>query len=170
MLARAKIEHMFYDRGLRLEEEMINSLIRFGAMFDWITPLWTFILDFINRPSVGYNIDVNSGWSAYAIRDLLKGSGIKIWGLTIFGSTITFRTRKAQAAYAQYLMDRVGIPYRGGISTQGYGGYGGYGSYGRGFGGGHSAGPQRGSSAPAPSWGSQVSGWLDEFGRRIDRL
>lgn len=142
---------------------MLGSLIRFGAMFDWITPLWTFILDFINRPSVGYNIAVDSGWSAYAIRDLLKGSGVKIWGLTIFGDTITFRTRKAQAAYAQYLMDRVGIYYRGGVATQEHG------YYGRPQ-GGSGGGPHRGRQPPAQSFGSQFSGWLDSCERRIDRF
>ena len=94
---------------------MLDKLIRAGAGFDWITPVITFILDYQRRPSVGYNIPVDAGWSAYSVRALLDVHGVKLWGLTIFDNVITFRTRLAQAQYAQYLMEREGIPYDGGI-------------------------------------------------------
>lgn len=94
---------------------MLDKLFSIGASLDWTTPVATFIQDYQNRPSVGYNISVNAGWSAFAVRDLLKTNGVKLWGLTIFGGAITFRTREAQAEFAQYLMDREGIPYQGGI-------------------------------------------------------
>jgi hypothetical protein len=94
---------------------MIDKLIEVGSTFDWITPLFTFLQDFRNRPSVGYNVPVDGGWSAYAISDLLKAHGIKVWGLTIFQGTIMFRLRAAQAEYAQYLFAQNGVLYSGGL-------------------------------------------------------
>lgn len=96
---------------------MLDSLIKFGAMFNWITPLLTWLQDAANRPSIGYNVSVHGSWSAIAIERLLRLHGVKIWGLTIFGDVITFRARVAQAKYAQYLQERNGIHYVGGIQA-----------------------------------------------------
>ena len=94
---------------------MIDKLVEAGSTFDWITPLFTLIQDFRNRPSVGYNVPVDGGWSAYAISDLLRAHGIKVWGLTIFQGTIMLRLRAAQAEYAQYLFAQNGVLYSGGL-------------------------------------------------------
>ena len=96
---------------------MIDKLVEAGSTFDWITPMFTFIQDFRNRPSVGYNVPVDGGWSAYAISDLLRAHGIKVWGLTIFQGTIMFRLRAAQAEYAQYLFAQNGVLYSGGLDA-----------------------------------------------------
>lgn len=96
---------------------MFDKLVETGSVFDWITPLFTLIQDFRNRPSVGYNVPVDGGWSAYAISDLLRAHGIKLWGLTIFQGTIMFRLRAAQAEYAQYLLAQNGIFYSGGLDA-----------------------------------------------------
>lgn len=97
------------------KQSTVDQLIGFGAGFDWITPLYTFVLDWQRRPTTGYNIPIDGGWSAYAVRDLLKKKGVKLWGLTIVDSVITFRVRQAQARYAQMLMSKAGVPYQGGI-------------------------------------------------------
>lgn len=96
---------------------MFDKLVAAGSTFDWITPLYTLMQDFRNRPSVGYNVPVDGGWSAFAISDLLKVHGIKLWGLTIFQETVMFRLRAGQAEYAQYLMEQNGIAYAGGVDT-----------------------------------------------------
>jgi hypothetical protein len=96
---------------------MIDKLVEAGSTFDWITPIFTLIQDFRNRPSVGYNVPVDGGWSAYAISDLLRAHGIKVWGLTIFQGTIMLRLRAAQAEYAQYLFAHNGVPYSGGLNA-----------------------------------------------------
>lgn len=96
---------------------MFDKLVETGSVFDWITPLFTLIQDFRNRPSVGYNVPVDGGWSAYAISDLVRAHGIKVWGLTIFQGTIMFRLRAAQAEYAQYLFAQNGVPYSGGLNA-----------------------------------------------------
>jgi hypothetical protein len=96
---------------------MFDKIVETGAVFDWITPLVTFVQDFRNRPSVGYNVPVDGGWSAYAISDLLRAHGIKVWGLTIFQGTIMLRLRAAQAEYAQYLFAQNGVIYSGGLDA-----------------------------------------------------
>lgn len=96
---------------------MFDKLVETGAVFDWITPLFTLIQDYRNRPSVGYNVPVDGGWSANAISDLLRAHGIKVWGLTIFQGVIMFRLRAAQAEYAQYLFAQNGVLYSGGLNA-----------------------------------------------------
>jgi hypothetical protein len=97
---------------------MIDKAISVGAAFDWITPLVTIVRNYRNRPSVGYNVPVDGGWSAYAVSGLLKEYGIKHWGLCIFQDTIMFRLRLGQAEFAQYLFDQNGIPYSGGSNIE----------------------------------------------------
>lgn len=94
---------------------MLDRMLDFGGAFDWITPVITFIKDYQNRPSVGYCISVNVGWGAYEIQQMLVQRGVKIWGLTVFDGAILFRTRLAQALYTQYLLERAGIPFGGGV-------------------------------------------------------
>lgn len=97
---------------------MIDKAIEAGSMFDWITPLWTFVQDWRNRPAVGYSVPVDGGWSLYAIRDLLRSRGVLTWGWNIVDGVILFRTRQAQAEYVQYWLERNAVPYSGGISKR----------------------------------------------------
>lgn len=97
---------------------MIDNLLSAGSMFDWITPLWTFWQDWRNRPSCGYSVPVDGGWSLYAIRDILRSKGVKTWGWAIVDGTILFRTRTAQAGYTQYWLERNAVPYSGGITLR----------------------------------------------------
>jgi hypothetical protein len=94
---------------------MLDTIIKIGTVFDWITPVFSLFQDWQNGPSTGFNVPVGGGYSAYAIQDILSAGGIKIWGLRIINNTILFRTRKTQAAFAQYLLERNGISYQGGI-------------------------------------------------------
>lgn len=97
---------------------MIDKAIEAGTMFDWITPLWTFVQDWRNRPSCGYSVPVDGGYSLYVVRDLLRSKGVKTWGWAIVDGAILFRARQAQAEYVQYWLERNGVPYGGGISTR----------------------------------------------------
>lgn len=97
---------------------MIDKAIEVGAMFDWITPLWTFVQDWRNRPSCGYSVPVNGGWSLYAVRNLLRSKGVKTWGWAIVDGVILFRTRQAQAQYTQYWLERNAVPFWGGVKNR----------------------------------------------------
>lgn len=97
---------------------MIDKAISVGTTFDWITPLWALIQDWRNRPSVGYSVPVDGGSSLYAIKGALTGRGVKTWGWMIVDGVILFRTRQAQAQYAQYWLERDGVPYSGGTTKR----------------------------------------------------
>ena len=96
---------------------MLDKTLSFGAGFDWITPIWTFIQDYRRRPAVHYDIPADCGWHIHAIRDMLQESGIRLWGLALYQDTFVFSVRQAQARYTQYLLERSGIPYQGGIEV-----------------------------------------------------
>jgi len=97
---------------------MLDRLVTIGAEFDWITPVLTWLTDMRSGGSVGYNIPVEAGWSALAIQTMLHDAGVRIWGLSIVAGIITFRLKRKQARYAQYLLERHGIPYQGGIDVR----------------------------------------------------
>ena len=96
---------------------MLDKLLSFGSFFNWLTPLFAFLQDLVNGPSVGYTVPLAAGWSTLSIRRYLRSSGIKVWGVMLFRNKILLRVRKAQARYAQILMERAEIPYAGGINT-----------------------------------------------------
>jgi hypothetical protein len=77
----------------------------------------TWLTDLRSGGSVGYNVPVDAGWSALGIEMLLRDAGVRIWGLSIVAGVITFRLKLKQARYAQYLLERNGIPYQGGIDA-----------------------------------------------------
>jgi len=95
---------------------MLDTFLKISATPDWITPTISIIQTIWNRPSVGYNVSADTQWSTYSIKALLTEVGIKVWGLALIDNMIFFRVRKAQASYTQYLLEREGIPYQGGIS------------------------------------------------------
>jgi hypothetical protein len=96
---------------------MFDRFVAIGSEFDWITPVLTWLTDLRSGGSVGYNVPVDGGWSALAIEMLLRDAGVRIWGLSIVAGVITFRLKLKQARYAQYLLERNGIPYQGGIDA-----------------------------------------------------
>lgn len=96
---------------------MFDRFVAIGAEFDWITPVLTWLMDLRSGGSVGYNVPVDAGWSALAIQMMLHDAGVRIWGLSIVAGIITFRLKQKQARYAQYLLERHGIPYEGGLDV-----------------------------------------------------
>jgi hypothetical protein len=94
---------------------MLDKILQAGSGFDWISPTIAFVHDIRNRPSVDINVPATAGWSAQDLTSLLQECGIKVWGVMLVGDVIIFSVRKAQALYAQYLLERNGIPYQGGL-------------------------------------------------------
>ncbi len=96
---------------------MLDKMIAFGSGFDWISPLFALVRNYKNRPSTTFTIPAACGWHAYSIQDLLKNSGIQLWGFALYQDTYVFSVREAQAEYTQYLLDRAGIPYGGDVTN-----------------------------------------------------
>ncbi len=60
--------------------------------------------------SYQFYVSMNHGWSGHSINDLLARHGIKMWGWTFANGEMFFRVKKRQAAWAQYVMLRAGVP------------------------------------------------------------
>jgi hypothetical protein len=67
------------------------------------------------RSLIGINaypffIPSDSKWSGAPVARLLSGHGIGIWDIGYANGEMFFRVRKNQAAWAQYVMRRAGVP------------------------------------------------------------
>jgi hypothetical protein len=90
--------------------DMIDRLLSLGSTPDWIRPLVGIIKDFTNGPYYRFYVDRNAGWSVNAIKRLLNSYGVHVWGDIIANDMIIFTVRQAQAQWAQYLLQRAGVP------------------------------------------------------------
>jgi hypothetical protein len=86
---------------------MIDELLAFACMFDWITPAAALIEGLWRGPYAVVSVPTSTGVSRGEIRKALEHYGIRAWGLTYSGSNIYTYVPKPQARYAQYLVDRL---------------------------------------------------------------
>ena len=89
---------------------MFDRILKFGATFDWISPLIAIGQDIANGPSYTFLIPANCGWTGREIINLLRRNGIKTWGHMIVNDTFMISVRKPQAQWATYVLERAGIP------------------------------------------------------------
>lgn len=89
---------------------MFDKILAFGSMFDWITPVAAYAQDFLYGPAHTFLIPHGIGWSGREIARLLNRHGVKTWGLMIVSDTLMVSVREPQARWAQYLLQREGIP------------------------------------------------------------
>ena len=94
---------------------MLDEFLKFGAGFDWITPLWAFIQDARYGQPFQINVPYDTPWSGRQITAKLKEKGIRTWGLMVVGETITFTVRKPQARYTLYWLERWGVLYQASV-------------------------------------------------------
>ncbi len=100
---------------------LFDDLIGFGATFDYFTPLITILQDFASGPGHTLLVPEGCGWSGRDVAGLLHRHGVKTWGHMVVNGSLMLRVRKKQARYAQWLLERAGIPLEGGIVGQGKG-------------------------------------------------
>jgi hypothetical protein len=91
---------------------MLDEALEIGSNFDWISPLFAFVQDFINRPVSDFGISVSAGWGRRDIKRLLKQHGVGVWGVIYRQDMLMFTVRKAQAKRAFYLLKRARVPIR----------------------------------------------------------
>lgn len=91
---------------------MLDGFLKFGAGFDWITPLWAFFQDARYGQPFQINVPYNVGWSSEGLVTELKEKGIRTWGFMVVGDNLTFTVRKPQARYTLYWLQRWGVPYQ----------------------------------------------------------
>jgi len=90
--------------------DILDTILEIGSMFDGISPTVAFFQDILNGPSHTFFVPHACGRSAKEIERLLARNGIRVWGLMIVNREIMLTVRKSQARWAQYLLDREGIP------------------------------------------------------------
>ncbi|MBN2390743.1 MAG: hypothetical protein JXR84_08470 [Anaerolineae bacterium] len=66
----------------------------------------------LGTPSHKFVVDRNAGWSGRDIEAMLKSYGVKIWGRGFTRDTLSFRAKKTQASWTEYLLFRNRIPVR----------------------------------------------------------
>ena len=93
---------------------IFESLLKIGAGLDWLGPVIAILQNYRNRPSVSYAVPLQVG----GIVDILQEQGIKVWGIIAVDNDLLFSVRLAQARYTQYILERHGVVYTGGIEIQ----------------------------------------------------
>jgi len=96
---------------------MLDTFLKIGSTFDWITPTLAFVQDICNGPSVQIACPRDQGWSANQIKRMLTRVGIKVWGLMVADDRIIFTVRAAQARYALYWLERSGLQYQSSLEA-----------------------------------------------------
>ena len=132
---------------------MLDRLLAFGAVFDWISPLWAYIQDVLNGPSHTFLVPHDAGWSGREIERLLRQHGVHVWGLMIVDGLIMFTVRQAQARWAQYLLQRAGVPIAYGLLDE--------------TAPTASSAPEKPSSPPLDA---RIDAWLAKLDGLLDRL
>jgi len=94
---------------------MIDDLLHLIASFDLISPVLAVIQNIANGPSHTFLIPEDCGWSGRRIEHLLRSHGVKTWGLMIINRMLRITVRQPQARWAQYLLEREGIPIEYGM-------------------------------------------------------
>lgn len=94
---------------------MLDRILEFGTIFDWISPILAGVQDIANGPSHTFFIPEDCHWSGREIASLLRSHGVKTWGHMTVNRTRMITMRLAQARWAQYLLEREGIPIEYGV-------------------------------------------------------
>jgi hypothetical protein len=100
------------------EGAMLDGLIKFGACFDWISPLLAIAQNMANGPSETLMIPQACGWSGGEIARLLRRHGVHTWGHMAVNDTLMMSVRQSQARWARYLLQRAGLPGGEGVGSQ----------------------------------------------------
>jgi hypothetical protein len=89
---------------------MLGQLLKLGMVFDWIRPVAALVQNLVNGPSHVFAIPEQAGWSGADIERLLARYGISIWGRMVINGCLVFSVRQAQARWAEYVLQRAGLP------------------------------------------------------------
>jgi hypothetical protein len=92
----------------------MNDWLKYGTVFDWISPALAIAQDVAAGSSHTFVIPQECGWTGREIISLLNRNGVQSWGHMIVSGMIMITVRQTQADWAQYLLDRAGIPVEAG--------------------------------------------------------
>jgi len=89
---------------------MLGQLLKLGMVFDWISPVAALVQNVVNGPSHVFAIPEQAGWRGADIERLLARYGISLWGRMVINGCLVFSVRQAQARWAEYVLQRAGLP------------------------------------------------------------
>lgn len=85
------------------------NIVEMLAKLDWFERVVA--LSKAGIPSHRFEIaDRGTGWSGADIEKLLKRHGVKLWDRNFTDGSLSFRVKRVQAGWAEYLLSRNGIP------------------------------------------------------------
>jgi hypothetical protein len=98
---------------------MLLKFFELLSIFDWVTPAIAVVEDVVEGGPLNldawtfhipYEEAAKSGWSSGDIENLLSQYGIRTWGGLFNFGQFRFRVKLEQAAWAEYILARHGIP------------------------------------------------------------
>lgn len=89
----------------------MREILKVLAYFNWFTPLEIVTRRVFEGRSYSFKVHESCGWSGIQIVNMLRQQGgIKTTGYMFVNDHYMFNVPIQQARFAQYLMDRAGIP------------------------------------------------------------
>jgi hypothetical protein len=98
---------------------MLLKFFELLSIFDWVTPAIAAVEDVVEGGPVNldawtffipYEEAAKGGWSSGDIENLLSQYGIRTWGGLFNFGQFCFRVKLKQAAWAEYILTKHGIP------------------------------------------------------------
>jgi hypothetical protein len=99
------------DRIEGLVSGFLNADWRSAAQRDgFVGLIGEFAVTLSGRNAWRFHVPRNCGWSGIEMERLLQRHGVKIWDRDFTHDCLTFRVKRRQANWAEYLLRRRGIP------------------------------------------------------------
>ena len=88
--------------------DLIDRILRAGAMLNPFAPLGTLIKDATNSGHIFY-IAAYDGYSVNDVRSILQNRSITTWGAKFMDDYITITVSEHQANHARYVLQQSGL-------------------------------------------------------------
>jgi len=85
----------------------MNELV---AHLDWFERMDAFLRHLSGEDTWRFYVPRNCGWNGIEMERLLKRHGVRVWDRGFTSDCLTFRVKRRQANWAEYLLRRRGIP------------------------------------------------------------
>ena len=92
----------------------VDTPLKYGSLFDWVSPAVRLIKDISRRPIAGYVLPLDAV-NPWLVKRILRNEGIEFWGGCLWMDSMMFSVRRRDAARVQEVLDRNRIPYQGGV-------------------------------------------------------
>ena len=88
----------------------MDDLVELFAHLDWFERMDALLRDLSGEDTWRFSVPRNCGWSGTDVERLLERHGVEVWDRGFTLDCLTFRVKRRQANWAEYLLRRRGIP------------------------------------------------------------